>query len=99
MGRQMLLARMLFYKGNEEEAMELLSQHLHAWVQHFAPYRCAVYHIYIHTCIPACILGSSTLRPTGAPVVWVQVRSAPVPAPSAPEARRRCVCVYLYVHI
>ena len=62
----MLLARMLFYKGNEDEAMELLSQHLQAWVQHFAPYRCAVSHIYIHTCIPACILGPSTLHLTGA---------------------------------
>ena len=31
----MLLARMLFYKGNEDEAMELLSQHLQAFEQSF----------------------------------------------------------------
>ena len=38
---QIHLACLLMFKGDEDEAIELLSQHLQGWVDDFGPHRCA----------------------------------------------------------
>ena len=41
MDAQMHLAYVAMMKGDEDEAVELLSQHLQGWVDHFGPHCCA----------------------------------------------------------
>ena len=41
METQMHLACVAMMKGDEDEALKLLSQHLQGWVDHVGPHRCA----------------------------------------------------------